>query len=35
MKFQPSDDQVLYALTMIRNEKLREYPLTFTQKTLH
>lgn len=32
---QASADRVLYSQTMIRNEKLREYPLTFTQKTLH
>lgn len=32
---QGAADRILYALTMIRNEKLREYPLTFTQKTLH
>lgn len=32
---QPSADRVLYALTQIRNEKLREYPMTFTHKTLH
>jgi transposase-like protein len=30
-----SADRVLYSLTMIRNEKLRRYPLAFTQKTLH
>lgn len=28
-------DRTLYALTMIRNEKLGEYPMTFTHKTLH
>lgn len=32
---QQAADRVLYALTMIRNEKLREYPMTFTHKTLH
>jgi len=32
---QASADRVLYSQTMIRNEKLRRYPLTFTQKTLH
>lgn len=32
---QQAADRTLYALTMIRNEKLREYPMTFTQKTLH
>lgn len=30
-----SADRILYALTMIRNEKLGEYPMTFTHKTLH
>lgn len=32
---QKSADKVLFALTNIRNEKLREYPLQFTHKTLH
>lgn len=32
---QQAADKILYALTMIRNEKLREYPMTFTHKTLH
>lgn len=32
---QQAADRTLYALTMIRNEKLGEYPMTFTQKTLH
>lgn len=32
---QPAADRILYAQTMIRNEKLREYPMAFTQKTLH
>lgn len=32
---QQAADRILYALTMVRNEKLREYPMTFTQKTLH
>lgn len=34
---QQSADRVLYALTQIRNEKLREYPMHshFTQNTLH
>lgn len=32
---QKAADRILYSLTMIRNEKLREYPMTFTQKTLH
>lgn len=32
---QSAADRTLYALTMIRNEKLREYPMTFTHKTLH
>ena len=32
---QQAADRTLYALTMIRNEKLREYPMTFTHKTLH
>ena len=32
---QPAADRTLYALTMIRNEKLGGYPMTFTHKTLH
>lgn len=32
---QPAADRILYALTMIRNEKLGEYPMAFTHKTLH
>lgn len=32
---QKSADKVLFALTMFRNEKLRKYPLLFTQNTLH
>lgn len=32
---QASTDRVLYSTIMIRNEKLREYPLTFTQNLLH
>ena len=32
---QASADRILYSQTMIRNEKLREYPMTFTHKTLH
>jgi len=33
---QDAADRMLYALTMIRNEKLREYPLSkFTHKSLH
>lgn len=32
---QQAADRTLYALTMIRNEKLGEYPMTFTHKTLH
>lgn len=32
---QKSADKVLYALTQRRNEKLRDYPLTFTHNTLH
>jgi transposase-like protein len=32
---QAAADRMLYALTMIRNEKLGAYPLHFTQKTLH
>jgi putative transposase len=32
---QSAADRILYAQTMIRNEKLREYPMTFTHKTLH
>lgn len=32
---QKSADRILYALTQVRNEKLKEYPLTFTHKTLH
>lgn len=32
---QKSADKVLFALTNIRNEKLRDYPLQFTHKTLH
>lgn len=32
---QSAADRILYSLTMIRNEKLRRYPLTFTQKMLH
>lgn len=30
-----SADRILYALTMVRNEKLGERPMTFTHKTLH
>lgn len=30
-----STDRALYALSQIRNEKLRAYPLTFTHKYLH
>lgn len=30
-----SADKILFALTMIRNEKLLGYPVDFTQKTLH
>lgn len=30
-----SADKILYSLTMIRNDKLKEYPLDFTQNTLH
>lgn len=30
-----SADRALYALTQIRNEKLRDYPMNFTQKYLH
>lgn len=32
---QQSADRILYALTMVRNEKLGERPMTFTHKTLH
>lgn len=32
---QQAADRTLYALTRIRNEKLGEYPLTFTHKILH
>lgn len=32
---QSAADRTLYALTMIRNEKLGEYPMTITHKTLH
>lgn len=32
---QQAADRTLYALTMIRNEKLGRYPMTFTHKTLH
>lgn len=32
---QQAAERILYALTMIRNEKLGAYPMTFTQKTLH
>lgn len=30
-----SADKILFALTMVRNDKLKEYPLLFTHKTLH
>lgn len=30
-----SADRILYSLTMIRNDKLKRYPIAFTHKTLH